>query len=180
MYSWAFTGCNLDYICTNLRCYRSGYTCIASAILDSPPLSNVDNVINQLTGPGIGWPWIYLKRGIYLLISAGVRFYLKPESSRRLNALWPLGRIRLLAHYTISLPSLCRVFWRHLPYKMFVMYILYSVPWRWGLFAPLSSTQYIVVICYPITHFFFLRITNIDTSYYYDSNSIWIYKHIYI
>ena len=28
--------------------------------------------------------------------------------------------------------------------------------------------------------FFFLWIRNIDTSYYYNSNSIWIYKHIYI
>ena len=36
---------------------------------------------------------------------------------KRSDTLWPAGRVRLFADYTISLSSLCRLIWRHWPNK---------------------------------------------------------------
>ena len=43
------------------------------------------------------------------------------------STLWPDGYIRLFAHYTTSLPSLCRPIWRHWTAKMLVRYIVSRV-----------------------------------------------------
>ena len=43
------------------------------------------------------------------------------------DTLWPVGRVRLFADYTISLSSLCRPIWRHWTTKMLVRYMLPSV-----------------------------------------------------
>ena len=43
------------------------------------------------------------------------------------GTLWPENHIRLFAHYTISLSSLCTLSWKHWTYKIIVMYILSSV-----------------------------------------------------
>ena len=37
---------------------------------------------------------------------------------KRSDTLWPAGRVRLFADYTISLSSLCRLIWRHWTDKM--------------------------------------------------------------
>ena len=42
----------------------------------------------------------------------------------RSDTLWPAGRVRLFADYTISLSSLCRLIWRHWTNKMLVRYML--------------------------------------------------------
>ena len=39
------------------------------------------------------------------------------------DTLWPVGRVRLFADYTISLSSLCRPIWRHWTTKMLVRYV---------------------------------------------------------
>ena len=57
------------------------------------------------------------------------------------NTLWPVGRVRLLADYTISLSSLCRLIWRHWTTKMLVRYMLPSVCLRLRLFSQLSLIQ---------------------------------------
>ena len=43
------------------------------------------------------------------------------------DTLWPIGRVRLFADYTISLSSLCRLIWRHWTTKMLVRYMMPSV-----------------------------------------------------
>ena len=58
------------------------------------------------------------------------------------DALWPVGRVRLFADYTISLSSLCRLIWRHWTTKMLVRYMLPSVCLRLRQFSQLSFIQY--------------------------------------
>ena len=58
------------------------------------------------------------------------------------DTLWPAGRVRLFADYTISLSSLCRLIWRHWTNKMLVRYMLPSVCLRLRLFSQLSFIQY--------------------------------------
>ena len=43
------------------------------------------------------------------------------------DTLWPVGRVRLFADYTISLSSLCRLVWKHWTTKMLVRYMMPSV-----------------------------------------------------
>ena len=43
------------------------------------------------------------------------------------DTLWPVGRVRLFADYTISLSSLCRLIWKHWTTKMLVRYMMPSV-----------------------------------------------------
>ena len=43
------------------------------------------------------------------------------------DTLWPVGRVRLFADYTIPLSSLCRLIWKHWTTKMLVRYMMPSV-----------------------------------------------------
>ena len=61
---------------------------------------------------------------------------------KRSDTLWPAGRVRLFAYYTISLSSLCRLIWRHWTNKMLVRYMLPCVCLRLRLFSQLSFIQY--------------------------------------
>ena len=65
------------------------------------------------------------------------------------DALWPVGRVRLFADYTISLSSLCRLIWRHWTIKMLVRYMLPSVCLR----------QFISIIFYSIYRAVCLQLT---------------------
>ena len=56
---------------------------------------------------------------------------------------WLADRTRLFVQYTISLSSLCKLFWRHWTYKMPVRYILSSVWVRLSIFSLLSAIQYV-------------------------------------
>ena len=58
------------------------------------------------------------------------------------DTLWPMGRVRLFADYTISLSSLCRLIWRHWTTKMLVVYMLPSVCLRLRQFSQWSFIQY--------------------------------------
>ena len=64
---------------------------------------------------------------------------------KRSDTLWPAGRVRLFADYTISLSSLCRLIWRHWTNKMLVRYMLPCVCLRLRLFSQLSFIQYMVL-----------------------------------
>ena len=54
------------------------------------------------------------------------------------STFWLADRTRLSVQYTISLPSLCKLIWRHWTYKMSVRYILSSVWVRLSILSPLS------------------------------------------
>ena len=58
------------------------------------------------------------------------------------DTLWPVGRVRLFADYTISLSSLCILIWRHWTTKMLVRYMLPCVCLRLRQFSQLSYIQY--------------------------------------
>ena len=59
------------------------------------------------------------------------------------DTFWLAERTRLFVQYTIALPSLCKLMWRHWTYKMPVRYILSSVWVRLSIFSPLSIIQYV-------------------------------------
>ena len=69
-----------------------------------------------------------------------------------LDTLWPVGRVRLFADYTISLSSLCRLIWKHWTTKMLVRYMMPSVCLRLRQFSQLSlySLYGAVSSAYPI------------------------------
>ena len=69
-----------------------------------------------------------------------------------LDTLWPIGRVRLFADYTISLSSLCRLIWKHWTTKMLVRYMMPSVCLRLRQFSQLSlySLYGAVSSAYPI------------------------------
>ena len=58
------------------------------------------------------------------------------------DILWPVGRVRLFANYTISLSSSCRLIWRHWTTNILVRYMLPSVYLRLRQFSQLSLIQY--------------------------------------
>ena len=59
------------------------------------------------------------------------------------DTFWLADRTRLFVQYTIPLPSLCKLIWRHWTYKMPVRYILSSVWVRLSIFSPLSIIRYV-------------------------------------
>ena len=79
---------------------------------------------------------------------------------------WLADRVRVFVHYIISLPSLCKLIWRHWNYKMPVRYILSSVWVRLSIFSPLFIIQYmgLCVFSLPISLVMIERIYTL--SYY--------------
>ena len=65
----------------------------------------------------------------------------------------PKGRIRLLAHYIISLLSQCRLTLRHWIYKMFVRLILSSLCLRLSTFCSLIHYTCIWELRFQLKHF---------------------------
>ena len=85
---------------------------------------------------------------------------------KRSDTLWPVGRVRLFADYTISLSSLCRLIWRHWTTKMLVRYMLPSVCLRLRQFSQLSFIEYmgLCVFSLPISPVMIVRMCTL--SYY--------------
>ena len=77
-------------------------------------------------------------------------------------------RIRLFVHNSISLSSLCKLFWRPWTDKMPVRNILYRVWVRLSIFSPLSIIQYmgLCVFSLPISLVMIGRIYTL--SYYHN------------
>ena len=69
------------------------------------------------------------------------------------DTLWPVGRVRLFADYTISLSSLCRLIWKHWTTKMLVRYIMPSVCLRLRQFSQLSLYSLYGAVCLQLTQF---------------------------
>ena len=69
------------------------------------------------------------------------------------DTLWPAGRVRLFADYTISLSSLCRLIWKHWTTKMLVRYMMPSVCLRLRQFSQLSLYSLYGAVCLQLTQF---------------------------
>ena len=69
------------------------------------------------------------------------------------DTLWPVGRVRLFADYTISLSSLCRLIWKHWTTKMLVRYMMLSVCLRLRQFSQLSLYSLYGAVCLQLTQF---------------------------
>ena len=69
------------------------------------------------------------------------------------DTLWPVGRVRLFADYTISLSSLCRLIWKHWTTKMLVRYMMPSVCLRLRQFSQLSLYSLYGAVCLRLTQF---------------------------
>ena len=82
------------------------------------------------------------------------------------DTLWPVGRVRLFADYTILWSSLCRPIWRHWTTKMLVRYMLPSVCLRLRQFSQLSFIQYmgLCVFSFPNSPVMIVRMCTL--SYY--------------
>ena len=69
------------------------------------------------------------------------------------DTLWPVGRVRLFADYTISLSSLCKLIWKHWTTKMLVRYMMPSVCLRLRQFSQLSLYSLYGAVCLQLTQF---------------------------
>ena len=80
---------------------------------------------------------------------------------KRSSTLWPDGRIRLSAHYTTPLSSLCGHIWMYWISKLLVKYILTNVCLRLTQFSSLSLMHYtgLCVFGLPIYRLMILRIS---------------------
>ena len=85
---------------------------------------------------------------------------------KRPDTLWPAGRVRLFADYTISLSSLCRLIWRHWTNKMLVRYMLPSVCLRLRLFSQLSFFQYMGLCVFSLPNSPVMVVRMCTLSYY--------------
>ena len=82
------------------------------------------------------------------------------------DTLWPVGRGRLFADYTISLSSLCRFIWRHWTTKMFVRYMMSSVCLRLRQFSQLSFIQYMGLCVFSLPNSPVMIVRMCTLSYY--------------
>ena len=80
---------------------------------------------------------------------------------------WLADRTRLFVQYTISLSSLCKLIWRHWPYKMPVK--IYFVECVSKIKHILSVIHYTIcgAVCFQFTHFLCDDWENIYTLFYY-------------
>ena len=89
---------------------------------------------------------------------------------KRSDTLWPAGRVRLFADYTISLSSSCRLIWRYWTTKMLVRYMLPSVCLRLRLFSQLSFFQYMGLCvfslpCHDCENVYFILLSSSNRKY---------------
>ena len=85
---------------------------------------------------------------------------------KRSDTLWPAGRVRLFADYTLSLSSLCRLIWRHWTNKMLLRYMLPSVCLRLRLFSQLSFIQYMGLYVFSLPNSPVMVVRMCTLSYY--------------
>ena len=82
------------------------------------------------------------------------------------DTLWPVGRVRLFADYSISLLSLCRLICRHWTTKMIVRYMLPNVYQRLRQFSQLSFIRYMALCIFSLSNYP-VMIVRIGTLSYY-------------
>ena len=71
---------------------------------------------------------------------------------KRSDTLWPAGRVRLFADYTISLSSLCRLIWRYWTNKMLQVYAAECVSKIETILAIIFHSIY-GAVCLQLTQF---------------------------
>ena len=90
------------------------------------------------------------------------------------DTFWLAYYTRLSVQNTISLPSLCKLIWRHWTCKMPVRYILSNVWVRLSIFSPLSIIQYVGVYIFilsislvmiEITYIYFVLLSSSNRKY---------------
>ena len=81
------------------------------------------------------------------------------------STLWPVGHIRLFAHYTTSLSSVCRSIWRYWISKILVRYILSSVGLTLSQFSQVSFMQYMGLCVFGLS-ITLIVIVNISVLYF--------------
>ena len=126
------------------------------------------NMANKLKNPPWFFSMTYHVYYIYIPGKLGLCFHFwcsVYDFCKRADTLWPVGRVRLFADYTISLSSLCRLIWRHWT-KMLARYMLPSVCLRLRQFSQLSFIQYmgLCVFSLPISPVMIVRMCTL--SYY--------------
>ena len=77
------------------------------------------------------------------IVSSNVLVPLVNKSMTEQITFWLVDRTRLIAQYTISLSSLCKLIWRRWTHKMPIRYILSSVWVRLSILSPLSIIEYV-------------------------------------
>ena len=82
------------------------------------------------------------------------------------DTLWPVGRVRLFADYTISLSSLCILMWRHWTTKMLVRYVLACVCLRLRQLSQLSYSQYMGLCVFSLPNSPLMIVRMCTLSYY--------------
>ena len=93
------------------------------------------------------------------------------------DTLWPVGRVRLFADYTISLSSLCTLTWRHWTTKMLVRYMLPSVCLRLRQFSQLSFIQYMGLCVSSLPNFPVMIVRMCTLSIIIIKPEVWIINH---
>ena len=82
------------------------------------------------------------------------------------DTLWPVGRVRLFADYTISLSSLGKLIWRHWTSKMLVRYMPPSVCLRLRQLSQLSYIQYMGLCVFSLSNYPVMIMRMCTLSYY--------------
>ena len=82
------------------------------------------------------------------------------------DTLWPVGRVRLFADYTISLSALCILIWRHWTTKMLVRYVLPCVSMIKTILSVILYSIY-GAVCLQLTQFSCDDRGNVCTLSYY-------------
>ena len=82
------------------------------------------------------------------------------------GTIWPVGRVRLFANYTISLSSLCQFTWRHWAIKILVRYMLPSVCLRLRQFSQLSFVRYMGLCVFSLPNSPMMIVRMCTLSYY--------------
>ena len=93
------------------------------------------------------------------------------------DTLWPVGRVRLFADYTISLSSLCRLIWKHWTTKMLVRYMMPSVCLRLRQFSQLSLYSLYGAVCLQLTQFSCVDRENVYYLIIIIKPEVWIINH---
>ena len=93
--------------------------------------------------------------------------------------LWPAGRVRLFADYTISLSSLCRHICRHWTTKMLVRYMLPSVCLRLRQFFLLSFIQYMGLCVFSLPNSPVMIVRMCTLSYYHHQTGSMNHKPLF-
>ena len=153
----------MKYIDTMLSVFQR-HSCICQVIIWTPegPISYASESLIV-----IFLPWynccVYVLNGNKMFLNWNWKWN---GICKRSDTLWPAGRVRLFADYTISLSSSYRLIWRHWTNRIFVRYMLPSVCLRLKLFSQLSFIQYMGLCVFSLPNSQLMIVRMCTLSYY--------------